>query len=131
MKVKGFPWLLCASFLFLLCTAGLFMFRNLNRGSVLADTVRPTLATTISATSAPQETEPTEADTPDGPLDLNSATLEQLDTLPGIGPTIAQRILDYRVAYGPFTSVAELLNVSGIGEKRLEAIWDLVTIEGD
>ena len=130
MKVKGFPWMLCASFLFFLCTAGLFAYRNWNRAPIAVNSVRPTV---VAATAAPTEPETatTEETLPDGPLDLNTATLEQLDALPGIGPVIAQRILDYRAAHGPFTSITDLLQVNGIGEKRLEAIWDLVTAKGD
>jgi competence protein ComEA len=60
------------------------------------------------------------------PLDLNTATLEQLDALPGIGPTTAQKILDYRQAHGPFHSVAELDGVPGIGQGRLEQLKGLV-----
>ena len=58
----------------------------------------------------------------DWPVPLNSATLEELDTLPGIGPVTAQAILDYREANGPFSSLDELTNVYGIGEKTLEKI---------
>jgi competence protein ComEA len=63
---------------------------------------------------------------PTGPVHLNSATLEQLDGLPGIGPVTAQKILDYRQAHGAFGSVAELDAVSGIGPARLEQLKDLV-----
>ncbi|WP_299956692.1 ComEA family DNA-binding protein [uncultured Modestobacter sp.] len=52
---------------------------------------------------------------PGGPLDLNSATVTDLDALPGIGPVLAQRIVDHRTAQGPFTSVEQLDDVSGIG----------------
>ncbi|MCG3042558.1 helix-hairpin-helix domain-containing protein, partial [Streptomyces sp. S1A] len=51
-----------------------------------------------------------------GPVSLNSATVEQLDTLPGIGPVIAQRIIDHRTERGGFSSVEELREVSGIGD---------------
>jgi competence protein ComEA len=63
---------------------------------------------------------------PTAPLDLNTATLEQLDALPGIGPTTAQKILDYRQAHGPFHSVADLDAVPGIGQGRIDQLKGLV-----
>lgn len=62
-------------------------------------------------------------------IDLNSATLEQLDTLPGIGPVIGQRIIDYRESVGGFTAIEEITQVSGIGEATFAKIKDLVTVE--
>jgi competence protein ComEA len=64
---------------------------------------------------------------PAAPLDLNTATLEQLDTLPGVGEVTAGRIVAYRTAH-PFTSVDELLEVPGIGQRRFEQLKDLVTV---
>jgi competence protein ComEA len=61
-----------------------------------------------------------------GPLDLNSATLEQLETLPGIGPVTAQKILDYRTQHGAFTSVDELDAVPGIGPAHMAQLKGLV-----
>ena len=52
-------------------------------------------------------------------VNLNSATLDQLDSLPGVGPVTAQKILDWRTAHGAFTAIDELLEVDGIGEKTL------------
>ena len=63
---------------------------------------------------------------PARPVDLNSATLEQLDTLPGVGPATAQKILAYREEQGGFASVDELGEVPGIGDKRLAALRELV-----
>ena len=61
-------------------------------------------------------------------LDLNRATAEELQKLPGIGEKLAQAIVSYREQNGPFQSVEDLLQVPGIGEKRLESIRDLVTV---
>jgi competence protein ComEA len=61
-----------------------------------------------------------------GPLQLSVATVEQLDTLPGIGPVTAQKIVDYRAEHGPFRSVDDLDEVPGIGPARVESLRDLV-----
>ena len=63
---------------------------------------------------------------PPAPVQLSTATLEQLDSLPGVGPVTAQKILDYRQAHGAFHSVDELDAVPGIGPKRLDQLRDLV-----
>ena len=63
---------------------------------------------------------------PTGPVHLNSATVEQLDALPGVGPVTAQKILDYRQEHGAFSSVDELDAIPGIGPKRLADLRELV-----
>jgi competence protein ComEA len=63
---------------------------------------------------------------PAAPVQLSTATLEQLDSLPGVGPVTAQKILDYRQKHGAFQSVDELDAVPGIGPKRLEQLHELV-----
>jgi competence protein ComEA len=63
-----------------------------------------------------------------GPISLNSATLEQLDTLEGVGPATAQKILDWRAQHGGFGSVDDLKQISGIGPKRFEALKDKVRV---
>jgi competence protein ComEA len=67
------------------------------------------------------------AASPSAPVDLNSATVEQLDALPGIGPVTAQKIVDYRTEHGPFTSVDDLDAIPGIGPARIENLRGLVT----
>ena len=77
----------------------------------------------------PEKKDTQKADAPSsGLININTASASQLMTLPGIGEVLAQRIVDYREAYGPFPSVAALTNVKGIGEKRLAAIMNLVTV---
>ncbi|MCU0269877.1 MAG: helix-hairpin-helix domain-containing protein [Acidimicrobiales bacterium] len=61
-------------------------------------------------------------------VDLNTATAEELDRLPGVGPTTAAAIIDHRERNGPFASVDQLADVKGIGEAKLEAVRDLVTV---
>ncbi|WP_410483240.1 ComEA family DNA-binding protein [Streptomyces sp. ST1015] len=60
------------------------------------------------------------------PVSLGTATLEQLDALPGVGPVLAQHILDYRTQHGGFRSVDELRQVNGIGERRFSELRELV-----
>jgi competence protein ComEA len=61
-------------------------------------------------------------------VDINTASLEQLDTLPNIGPITAQEILAYRNTNGPFESIEEIMEVPGIGQAKFEAIKDLITV---
>ena len=61
------------------------------------------------------------------PVSLSSATVEQLDALPGVGPVTAQKIVDWRTAHGPFRSVDALDDVPGIGPAKLDQLRDLVT----
>ena len=63
-----------------------------------------------------------------GSVSLNSATAEQLDSLPGIGPSLAQQIIAYREAQGPFTSIEQLTEVPGIGPAKLEQLRPLVVL---
>lgn len=65
---------------------------------------------------------------PGGKVDLNRATLEQLDTLPGVGPVTAQRILDWRTQHGRFSAVEQLREVEGIGERRFSQLRTQVTV---
>ena len=125
-KHYGIMILLCACLVCLAFLGGLYLGRNLTGSGILVST-SPAVATT-AATPSPTTAEV--AVTPSKPIDLNSATLSELQTLPGIGPVLAQRILDCREEHGDFSSVADLTNVNGIGAKRLEAILDYITVGG-
>ncbi|HBQ59449.1 MAG TPA: hypothetical protein DD671_07440 [Balneolaceae bacterium] len=75
------------------------------------------------------ETEAEEVEPVSDIVNINTASLQQLQTLDGIGPAYAQRILDYREANDGFDSIDELVNVKGIGEKRLENIRPYIKLE--
>jgi competence protein ComEA len=61
-------------------------------------------------------------------VNINTASLAELDTLPGIGPTTAQKIIDYRDQNGPFLNIEDIVNVSGIGPVSYERMKDLITV---
>jgi competence protein ComEA len=65
-----------------------------------------------------------------GQVNINTARQDQLESLPGIGPVLAQAILAYRQENGPFEDITEIQEVSGIGPAKFEAIEDLITVEG-
>lgn len=104
--------------------------RQLNRAAKLEDG-RQILVPTKGQAAAPaaESTGAGPAAGPGaGPVNLNTATQEQLETLDGVGPATAQKILEYREQHGGFKNVDELDQVSGIGEKRLAALRDEVTV---
>ena len=78
------------------------------------------------AETVPLPTEPVGS----GLININTADIDTLCLLPGIGPVLAQRIIDYRTQHGPFSSLEELTLVEGIGAKRLEAIQDFAVTGG-
>lgn len=61
-------------------------------------------------------------------LDVNTATAEDLEALPGIGPVLAQRIIQYRQSQGPYRNLEDLLAVHGIGKKKLAQLWPLIMV---
>lgn len=143
MKAKLLRWgllLCCAGFL--LFGLGLYFGRTTG-GTVLYQ--RPAAASTVAAEApealeepetpeapeepaAPEETE-TEPEGMASRVNLNTADAAALESLPGIGPALAQRIIDYRMANGPFQTTAEIQDVRGIGAGIYAKIKDSITVE--
>jgi comEA protein len=63
------------------------------------------------------------------PININTAGAEELDALPGVGPAMAQQIVDYRHTHGPFKSLQDLRNIKGMGPKKLEKLQPMVTLQ--
>jgi competence protein ComEA len=104
---------------------------QLNLAALLADGERVYVPRVGEAVPAPVNGGVGSDGSPAGatsPVDLNTATAEQLEELPGVGPATAQAIMDYRETNGPFRSVEELLDVRGIGDAKLDALRDLVRV---
>ncbi len=100
---------------------------QINRAAKLEDG-RQVLVPRRASASAPASAPAGAAATPAQPVNLNTATLEQLDTLDGVGPATAQKIIDFRTAHGGFGSVDELDQIPGIGEKKLAALREQVRV---
>ena len=101
------------------------MFRLAARASVLV-----VLIVVTQAWLGAQKAQPAKADPAAAPavINLNTATVEQLDTLPGVGAKVAARIIEYRQKNGPFKKIEDLMNVRGIGEKNFLKIKSRITV---
>lgn len=119
---------------------GFFLGRNTVPQTITTETERPQTQTAALPAAQPEEqtaqpeqpeqSEQAEEPVQSGqPVNINTASAEMLDTLPGIGPVLAQRIVDWRAQYGAFSSVEQLTDVPGIGEAKLEKIRAMITVE--
>lgn len=129
MRKPGISPLLVITILFTVFSTGFFLGRNQNRNTVSVS-LPAEFMTVPSVTTEPERAETEETRVISFPISINDADKESLMALPGIGEVLAQRILDYRDENGAFSAPEELLNVEGIGKKRLEEILDLITIGG-
>ena len=128
MKNKVSILLAAVTVLFVGFTLGLFVGRNSGSGTVtLAVPAQMQTAPTAAATAA-SETVPEE--TVSFPVNINTADVDTLTALPGIGQVLAERIVTYRRQNGSFRAIEEITNVEGIGEKKAEAILELITVGG-
>ena len=140
MKKSVILILLCVTLVFIGFVSGVYVGRNFSYGDIIVRDENP-VSTTAPSSKAPV-TDPaggthssqsgsmgtTPTTKPLYPININTATAEELDLLPGIGPVLAKAIIDYRTEYGPFSTPEDLDSVPGIGPKILAKILPYITV---
>lgn len=101
---------------------------GVNRAAPLADGEKVYIPRAGEAVQAPGSSAASSEGTSEALVNINTAGLSELDELPGIGPATAQAIIDEREANGPFTSIEDIMRVSGIGEKKFEKLADRICV---
>lgn len=125
MKLHRTEWAaLALSAVFLAGAAAVTVAGNRNTGVAYTPLTASTAAEPLSEGGVSAQTAAAETEK----MNINTATAAELETLPGIGSKLAARIVEYRVAYGPFQSPEELMNVSGIGEKIYAGLAEQITV---
>lgn len=128
MRKPNISVLLVITIVFAAFTFGFFLGRNQHKEGIRVNLPDTFMTSPPLQTEDPEE--PTEEKVISFPIAINHADKEEIMALPGIGDVLADRIIAYKTEHGDFSSVEELLNVEGLGKKRLEEILDLITVGG-
>lgn len=133
MKLEKAQWVLLAlTALFVTFTLAFFIGRNSVNAVITTQSAAISEKTEIVTSSGQETQKETQAQQEvQAPLsvNLNTATQAELEALPGIGPTLAQRIIAWREENGPFVSTEQLMDVEGIAEGKFEDLKDLIYVE--
>lgn len=118
--MKKPQWILIGITAAFLCVlVGVFIGRNMTQSYIPVDNAIHTQPE--ESTGSPQNN--------DGKIDINTATEQQLTLLPGVGETTAKRIIEYRTEHNGFAAIEDIMNVSGIGEKKFEQMKPYIKVE--
>jgi len=123
VKKGGTILLIVITVMFAAFTVGIFVGRNSDSASVSIH-----IPSTDSSQDGLVQQQPVN-NSANTKININTATLEQLKTLPGIGEVLAQRILDYRNSNGSYSSIYDLAKIEGIGTQKLLSILDFISVE--